>query len=213
MKIFARLFLLAVLTAGCVGQIFSCALTLKDAPELRGLRLGMSVEEINSILQINMAFSEEETNFTINENNLPIFKQANIGEKKFETSRLKDGNFEGVKKLTLSFFENKLISMRLIYSASYVEWKDSADFQRYLSEKLKLPKESWSEKGMHCKEFYVGTDVYNTRMYGYEEKDSAISLVNSLMILKMDELAKQKYMENQKNQTQIQEDKKKNFKP
>src|SRR5215203_1825235 len=107
MKKLLPLFIL-ILAVSVIGQTKPCDLTLKDVPTLRGLKLGMTIDEVNKLLQINMSLADEQTQFVDigrdEQNQASVnFKSADIGEKTFATSRFKSPNFEGVKKLALSF--------------------------------------------------------------------------------------------------------------
>ena len=129
------LILLLLLPIAFAAQTKPCTLELKDAPAIRGLRLGMPRVEAQK------TFPGEATMVLIQKEALQ-----------------KTPGFEGVDLLSLSFISDRLAEISVLYEQ--ITWRDSQEFASRLSETMGLPAESWihshlNSSGLICKEFTV----------------------------------------------------------
>lgn len=204
------LFIIAILSFSVFSQA-PCTLTLKDAPALRGIQLGMTVEDVSALLGETITLTDELTQiYTKREKNeIPtVYKTIDVGVKEFKTEKFKSGNFEGVNSIDLSFYKGSLYSIRIQYSGKYTRWKDVNEFAEYLSEKLSLPKESWNKGRLECSEFSLWISVYDFGGF-----DSNIFLTNPTVASKIYSTAEQALKDQEEKQKQTEADKKKIFKP
>lgn len=124
-----------------------CDLTLKDAPLIRGLRLGMNRDEADGIIpadRINIINSSDIISY-------PQFSKAS--------------NFKDVYQISARFSENRLSVLEIVYESEYQKWKNAKEFAEALSESLKLSPRFWRYNAknaafaeMQCKEFSIKID-------------------------------------------------------
>jgi hypothetical protein len=106
----------------------TCQLTLKDAPELRGLRLDMSIEEAKKAIAFNI-WKEIEFDRKYDE----------LGVKNFFIYAPKDvPNLEGIESVFMHFYNEKLFNFSFSYSEKFPGTID--EFTDNLSGKINLPK-------------------------------------------------------------------------
>jgi len=120
--------IMLVCAASVFGQQSACA--LKQSPELRGFRLGMSVLEVRRNL-------EDATQFDL--------KMSGNGAKSFTVripaAELKEALAEGIDEINLSFIDGKLAVIKATYNSG-MTWDGAEDFLTKESESLGLPKPS-----------------------------------------------------------------------
>jgi hypothetical protein len=133
-----------------------CRLTIKQSPPLRGLRLGMSMEEVGSRVPLI-----EEALLTAKPD---TFGVITIGEHAREKLKLSIGyiptnsyGIDRVRNVYLKFLDRRLIEIEIVYSDSF--WRTLEDFVAELSKSLNLPSEGWedtstSEEGLNRSEDY-----------------------------------------------------------
>jgi hypothetical protein len=165
-----------------------CGLSLEASPVLRGLKLGITV---NETAQLFGKTSEDST-----------FKKAKSSEDNpakiaIDSEMLKKiSEFNFVKSLDLEFYGGKLYKIAIRYSEDEVTFSTNRQFAENISEKLNLPKKPWvyykpilpGVGSLRCREFQV--DVQYT--------------LNEIVLI---DLAAAKILENKE------EEKRKNFKP
>jgi hypothetical protein len=126
MKCFLFALVMLVGCASVQGQPFS--VSAKDAPELRGLRLGMTVEQVRSRYKF-IDHSEDETGFS--KTRLPrLF--------------LPEPEQEGVRELELGFLDGKLVYIIVAYDDK-TTWPSAEQFALAISKSLNLPR-AWEKK-------------------------------------------------------------------
>jgi hypothetical protein len=124
-----------------------CDLTLKDAPLIRGLRLGMSRDEADGIIpldRVNIINSSDIISY-------PQFSNAS--------------NFKDVYQISARFSEDRLSALDIVYESESQKWKNAKEFAEALSESFKLSPRFWkyntrnaASAEMQCKEFSIKID-------------------------------------------------------
>lgn len=131
------LFLLMILAAmanSALGQtqteVQKCSLSAAQSPTIRGLRLGMGVEEVLS------QFPGKSGDPTIRTNLL--WGEKNFGHAKFSVPTPSEtGKHEGIYQFDLEFLDNRLAAFGIQYKGP--EWKNVDEFIARISESLSLP--------------------------------------------------------------------------
>jgi hypothetical protein len=169
MKQLMVMMIMAVLGTSTLGQTQSgaslrekCSLTVAQLPEVRGIRLGMSVAEVlrlfpgsSNVPEIRSALSRAD---------------GRIGVVRFDVypdrypSKAK---FEGIGQLVFQFLDNHLSSYYVGYNGP--EWKSVDEFISKVSESLNLPSaQDWersnvaSMKTLKCAGFDISTFIGGT---------------------------------------------------
>jgi hypothetical protein len=154
---YARL-LLAVLSALCLAaaaahaqqaQAQACPLTIEQAPELRGFRLGMTTEQVMARVP---GIQVQQGSFGASDARLPPSSGADAAA------------YKGIDNIYFGFLDGRLVNLVVSYDQS-VHWKSSDQFAAKVSEFLKLP-EDWrgtanpNQKVLTCAGFDVTVTAY-----------------------------------------------------
>lgn len=120
-----------------------CKLKLSQAPVIRGIRLGMTVNEVLAV------FPGAEKNEAIRQRlSQPRFGlvSANVNPSDYASKE----KFAGVRSLDFSFLDGELNSFAILYNGP--EWKTSDQFASKVGEAFNLPGvEFWKEAGSFLK--------------------------------------------------------------
>jgi len=122
---------------------------LPQAPELRGFRLGMTLEQAKTrVPRIVFGPTDE---FGMSKTSInPDFD-----------SRIDKTNFEDVRTVSLEFLDGRVTSLWLGYENSF-KWKSRDEFVKGISEALGVPNE-WTAKGraqqLKCADFELSVSV------------------------------------------------------
>ncbi len=143
----------ALLALTCMCCIFAeaqenrCALKLaqvKQAQELHGLRLGMSVEQVKAIVPSLEAGRVDDLGFATTSFS-PDFN-----------SQIDKAAFAGVRTVSLEFLDGKLFTLWIGFNSSF-KWKTLDEFVPGMSAALGLPNSAWSanssKPNLECEEF------------------------------------------------------------
>ncbi|HEY6190366.1 MAG TPA: hypothetical protein VIW80_22130 [Pyrinomonadaceae bacterium] len=118
---FSLLLCLACASAAAA-QETKCALTTAQSPELRGLRLGMTTEQVKARYK--------------------ILETEPVDEFHVTRLRLETGGDqlapEAVRDIAVELIGEKVMTIRLVYNPTET-WKDQSEFTGWLSKSLKLP--------------------------------------------------------------------------
>jgi hypothetical protein len=121
-RLCASLFLCAVWANVAPAQETKCVLTSAQSPELRGLRLGMTAEQVRARYKI--LETEPEDEFHVARLRLvPVDEQLAA---------------EAVRDIAVELMRDKVITIRLVYSPTET-WENQREFTNALSKSLKLP--------------------------------------------------------------------------
>jgi hypothetical protein len=108
-----------------------CKLTLAEAPTLLNLKLGMSVQDVNSVIGRDLKV-----------------KVKPEGERTFFKNYIKKrakGALDGVRAIFLSFFDGRLYQIELFYQDDY-EWPDLGSLLQDYSKAQSFPESFWKVK-------------------------------------------------------------------
>lgn len=136
-----------------------CTLTAAQSPEIRGVRLGMTTEQLLS------SFTDEYNRNRINEAISWSKRPNSYGFGRFDLRPAPgDPRFAGVSYMTLEIVDERVTSFHIGYSGP--EWNSVGQFVARLSEALRLPTASWdppvdSQQSLKCNGFEV--DAYVSR--------------------------------------------------
>ena len=120
-----QLVLSCALTGMAQGSSAQCALKAGRVPELRGLRLEMTLGQVKARYP-----------------KMPVGTADNLGQLRINLSsdslaEMDSAAFKGVEYLTLSFIDDRLIAFGVTYTS--LPWRDIHQFTAKMSEALKLP--------------------------------------------------------------------------
>ena len=161
MKYLFALTLIACVTLLAAGQTPSgsvpdskCTLTPEQSPEIRGVRLGMTTEQLQNM------FPEEGNLETLN-NAIAMAKQAQAyGASSADLRpdrKTANPRFAGLDHITVRLLDDRVITFHVMYSPT--EWNSVGQFLARLSEAFRLPRASWElgdESGfLKCNGFRV----------------------------------------------------------
>lgn len=125
-----------------------CDLTMKDAPVIRGLKLGMAREEADRIIPLDRVRYLDSSAITA----YPQFS--------------KSAGFENVYQVSAEFFEEKLSTLEIVYDPNAVKWKDAKEFAENLAQNFNVPYRFWkfnvkepSVSEMRCRDFSIAIDA------------------------------------------------------
>ncbi|HEU4794900.1 MAG TPA: hypothetical protein VFT02_04670 [Pyrinomonadaceae bacterium] len=138
----------------------TCTLTPQQAPEIRGLRLGMSAEQLLTL------FPDEANRSRIIEA-VRISKQPElygVGNLDLVGNEKDNPRFSGVNYFSIRLLDERVTSFHIGYKP--VEWKSVDQFVTKLSEGLRLPNLPW-ERGndssvLKCKGFKLEAYVFQS---------------------------------------------------
>jgi hypothetical protein len=144
-----------------------CTLKPEESPEVRGLKLGQSYEDVKKGFPRGRYVSG--ISDYPNELGLRRFRVSDLSRL---APYLLDSDvtipegwgkrFEGVEELELRFLDDKLASIEIGYDSS-TKWDDPSEFTSAISQALKLPLKGWhgrSDKAqLECSGFEVITEI------------------------------------------------------
>lgn len=147
MKILRLIVLCLLFCGAAIGQ---CDLTLKDAPAIRGLKFGMSGDQVIATIGKPLkTLDPDANNWAYN----PGMQLTDVK------------GLDGITLLSLSFYNGKLFNITVDYNPQ-ITWKDAREFSQAISPSLKLPTNGWKFDDMNsrraemvCKEFNIVIDT------------------------------------------------------
>jgi LysM repeat protein len=123
-----------------------CSLSVKYAPTIRGLKVGMDKSQVVGILG--------SSGLRI----VPLM--SSLTESILIYLPTLNAHLKGIESLQLKFFRDSLYEISINYEKAGIEWRDGYEYSLILAEKLKLPQNAWSSYGMganiKCKGFSLG---------------------------------------------------------
>lgn len=182
--------------------VAACDMKASDAPEIRGLRLGMSSAEVTNVVKIPLTLISTKTSAPVNAASVDIGESGAVVEPD-------SPGFEGVGKMTLRFFKDKLIDIEVIYSEGDISWKDSAEFAGVIGEKLRLPVKNWE---LFYNMSLMVCQGFNVRAFA-TGRSASIAVSNRDLIRSLPNLADAEITAIKKREADAELQKKKAFKP
>ena len=127
----------------------ACTLKLSQAPEIRGLRLGMEIKQVLSFLpQLDIKPADE---FGYSHTSFSFSQMTDEELKRLKFDR------KGISYIGLDFLDGKLISLLVAYDDT-VRWASLDEFVSKLNASFNLPG-AWqsndSDKGLTCDGFEI----------------------------------------------------------
>jgi hypothetical protein len=227
-KLFLTLAFLIFTSSFCVAQGKACLLEIKDSPVLRGMKLGMTINEIEKVLVARLEVSSEGWAISLKKvkneyveisYDDPLYaknerKIDNVYSRIYikETESLP--KLSGVYSLVLRFFKNSLYAVNITYDTPDYTWKTAKEFLRDNEEKMNLPKGLWSSQPkrdvfqvslLDCSGFTAFVTVAPESV----SLDVEDKITEKLIVLE----AKRLYIEELKENEREKLEKKKTFKP
>jgi hypothetical protein len=138
------------------GQAVTCSKSIKDLPEIRGLKLGMPADRFYDVV--------------------PEYRQFGFAPGRSYARFIQSRHLRGIRGVKSSFFEDKLFSFSLIY-AEQVKSDSIGAFRRKLIRDLGLPRDtkwrSLSERAisLECKDFIIDASI-GPRIVYLEDTDA-----------------------------------------
>lgn len=110
------------------------ACSLRQAPALQGLRLGMTAAEVKKSLADSSMFDSRRS----------AANSVKSSAVNISASELTEENGEGVENIYLTFVDERVAHIKVTYNSA-MRWDGSQDFFARVSEKLGLPKPSGTD--------------------------------------------------------------------
>jgi hypothetical protein len=153
---------LAAATHAQQAQAQVCTLTVEQAPELRGFRLGMTAEQLKARVP-GIQVSQRE------------FGVSNAVLSSVNFRNLDAVAYKGVNEISFAFLDDRLVRLTVFYQS--VPWKNADQLAAKVSESLKLPNAlRWGQnqdKVLTCAGFDIKAAVYENSITldtpGYDE--------------------------------------------
>lgn len=147
---FALFFICALAAAA---QDNGCALKLaqlKQAPEMHGLRLGMTIDQVKAVVPTLQLGGTDDIGFTTTSFS-PDFNP-----------QMDKAAYAGVRTVSLEFLDGKLFTLWIGFNSSF-KWKTLEDFVPGMSGALGLPASAWSSNsskpGLECADFEINASM------------------------------------------------------
>ena len=210
-----------------------CTLTLAQAPQLRGLRLGMNQAQVFARFSgLSLDRADElglaKLRLTLIDSDLYASEPSNRGRgvqldiaagtaegRSFTVDSSKFPDLKGVRKIQLRFVDGRIAYVLLGYDDSF-KWDGVDDFAETVSKNLKLPGE-WrvpsesdrvsKEKELQCDGFLIAATV------GGDTTDSRIGAQLSLEDTAMTEIIEKRQKMREEKKRRAEEERRKTFKP
>jgi hypothetical protein len=121
-----------------------CTLTLSQAPELRGFRLGMDVQQLTTQfpeIKINPADEFGFNEITLEFNPGPVYGGYDVlmeGKVSASINRMKFQGFDGVKYIEIKALDGHIFFLKIRYDDT-VKWNDIDEYVKQISSSLNLP--------------------------------------------------------------------------
>lgn len=141
-------------TSTIANKVTKCDLLLKDAPVLRGLRLGMTEEELINFFEVS---DKKDLVYSYKRDSAVIDNYIEVSSIVFKKRK----DYEDVYKLQLFFFDKKIYRIWFSYSTNSVSFDNAQQFAKRISETFDLPFTAWEYRDkingeLPCKEFQIG---------------------------------------------------------
>lgn len=148
-----------------------CKLKLAQAPAIRGIRLGMSVDQV--LAQIPGSEADSDLLARLSRDNFGS-RSASVAPGNYVTSKEK---FAGISSINLAFLDGRLLSFQVRYGEP--EWRSREQFVARVAEVLNLPgvgawRESNNALALACDGFEISAQSFGPRDTGIGMKDTTV---------------------------------------
>jgi hypothetical protein len=151
-----------------------CTVGITNAPEIRGLRLGMSVDEFRAKFPLTTRPILKSVNPDVVEPSVPApdrFGVINMQGKTSgilpETEIANNPSLKGAEIRQALFVDGRLAHFRIVYRDDGVRWDNLTQFVVKTSETLGLPLASWEPKDNVAKSFFGTAYDYDNDVGGF----------------------------------------------
>lgn len=160
---------LATIVPKCWAGDKKCTYSASSLPAVRGLRLGMSVEELEARykglrvpLPNSNGYAEVVLFVEVTESKPDVSPGRGIAVIK----RQSFPEWVGVEKMILSFVDARLSDFTILYTAGEPDWRSSEEFAASVTASFGIPLKSWKKWGVYamyleCAGFRVEAKVEN----------------------------------------------------
>jgi len=176
----------------------TCQLSISNFPAVQGLRLGMTVEDLENIVgaPISLKNSEETIYKSADGSASRSYSKeelgkVDIGAKYYYYSAAGGGNpnFEGISSIGIKFYKDVAISIAIWYLNKGSVWTSAKEFSYLLSDRLNIPKSIWVSRDntltwIECNDF---------RAHVFLVTEPSFYLHNPVTEREIDELALKRY--------------------
>lgn len=166
---------------GCSGKAQEnqkCTVGLSNAPEVRGLRLGMSVDEFKTRFPVTTRETLYSVNPTVVVPGVPgpdRFGVINMPAKALgilsEAEVANNPQLKDVEIRQALFVDGRLAHFRIVYQDDKAKWENLAQFAVKTSESLGFPLEAWEPKKDAAKSFLSSEYDYDLDVGGYSNPE------------------------------------------
>ena len=169
------------------GGAGECKLKLSQAPAIRGIRLGMSVDQV--LAQIPGSEADSDLLARMSRDYFGS-RSTFVVPRNYVTSKEK---FAGINSINLSFLDGRLLSFSLRYDGP--EWRSREQFVARVAEVLNLPgvgawKASNNALAVACDGFEISVQTFGPRDTGIDIKDTKVDF--SKVVHEREEVPKEK---------------------
>lgn len=185
-----------------------CQLTLAEAPVLRGIKLGMTPQQVSSILpqKLNIRGTERNQTFGISSENTEL-KEVGIKYNNF--------GLDGITNVYMVFRDNQLALLEMTYDDTKFESLDA--FVYNLTGALHLPggweRDSYGEQTLNCVGFKIEATLHGGRYYNASLGLPKVVVKNEAPFLAAEERLRKAIEDEELEKKRIEEKKRRAFRP
>jgi hypothetical protein len=184
-----------------------CILGLNEAPELRGLRLGMDVAGVRKALANVTTLTPD------------VRPKDEFGASSVIFRGVKGPNLKGVSKLALKFLDDRLVSISVTYDGS-VKWDNAAQFLSRINTALGFP-DAWRFVGardtgdykMECRGLNLGVEFNTGLSPTLTFNDSEAPRIIVKRREEKEQMRRRAEAEREEKRRRAEEERRKDFKP
>lgn len=129
-------------------QKLPCSLKVEESPEIRGFRLGQTVEQLKAKFPKNMWLEDIDPR----EMSIVLLDRGDLR---------RDETYEGLEGVTLRLLDNKVAWFTIKYSGE-TKWNSQEEFANVIAQSFKLPTAGWKNRyqpTLTCDGFTVETNA------------------------------------------------------
>lgn len=153
-------------------EINKCPLTIEQSPTVRGVKLGQSGSDIQTLFAVDG--DEDLTRVALGLDRKP--DETGVSEQLISSTLLgiRSDKLKGTRYISIRYLDSRVASFQIAYDSS-VNWPSSAHFAAAIAEQLHLPTEGWQDTGLSlrltCDGFYIETTAFSTAQLKIERTD------------------------------------------
>lgn len=129
-----------------------CNTGLENAPTIRGLKLGQTLEQVKAVLPTLLRAG---SNATRDPGIGALESRVNVNTPEYLPA------FEGIEQVSVLFLDDRLVQMKFLYDRK-VRWQRQTEFTSKISESLKMPN-AWEDSIggsiLNCNGFFLRAEI------------------------------------------------------